>query len=66
MAKIINRFSEYLLNEKKLCEILKKTIVVSLSNPPLKKGTPDSQRYPLNLYLINIVENIVVFKSLKS
>ena len=60
-GKILNRFSEYLLNEKRLCEIFKKTIVVSLSNHPLKKGTPDSQRYPLNLYLINIVEDIVVF-----
>ena len=46
---------------------LKGTVSVILSDPSCKDGMPDTQRYPLEtfIYLINNVENIVVFLGLK-
>ena len=40
----------------------KGTISVISSYPLCKDGMTDSQRYPLNLYLINNVKYVVVFK----
>ena len=46
--------------------VVKGTVNVNLSHPTHSKMTmPDSQRYPWNLYLIDNVEDIVVFLDLK-
>ena len=52
-----------LLNDRISAELKRKDVV--LGDPPWKDTMLDSQRYPWNLYLINIGEDIVVFLELK-
>ena len=52
----MRRYSFYAVMKK-----FKGTVNVISSNPPAKMAMPDSQKYPWNLYLINNVDDIVVF-----